>query len=97
MFQQSEITCLALAVPFIIVLIVPIWQRKLPWLPALYGGALLIVAAYVFTVVEGVALEAMFNVFEHVCYALAGVAFAVAAYRLPRCLRIADRGLRWKP
>lgn len=84
--------CLALAVPFVAALIVPVCQGKLPRVPALYLGILLIVAAYVFTLAEHIALNAVFNLLEHTCYMLAGLAFAAATYRLARISRSEGKG-----
>jgi hypothetical protein len=59
----------------------------------MYVGVGFMIGATVFTVVEGIAWAGGFNVLEHVCYALAGVSFAVACWRLVRT-EVADRGSR---
>lgn len=78
MFQESEVVILCLA-------LIACWIA-LPLLrdPALSGrialrlGFCLMVAAHIFTVVEGVAWNSVFNVLEHLAMAASGVAFALA-------------------
>jgi hypothetical protein len=41
---------------------------------------LLILGAYVFTAIEGVLWPDLFNVLEHLCYALAGLSFAAGCW-----------------
>ncbi|MHC4715653.1 MAG: hypothetical protein ACYS5V_01670 [Planctomycetota bacterium] len=81
MFQESEIICLAFGV---VVLAFLVAQRGLPRLPLIYAGIVLVVCAQVLTVAEGVVWPSVLNPLEHVCYALAGVAFAAGIWRLAR-------------
>ena len=84
MFQQSEIVCLALGMAFLTALYFLANQGKLPRLPILYGGVVLLFFAQVFTVAEDIAWAPVFNVLEHVCYALSGLLFAAGCWLLAR-------------
>ena len=87
MFQQSEIVCLALGIAFLTALYFLANQGKLPQLPLLYLGVVLLFFAQVFTVTEDIAWEPIFNILEHVCYMLAGLAFAAGTWKLARASR----------
>jgi len=81
-FQESEIASLAVAVAFIASAVFLHRVIRLPRLPILYAAIFTLMGGHLFTVVEGFwepgtfAYE-LFNVAEHVCYALSGVLLAV--------------------
>ncbi|NOY22146.1 MAG: hypothetical protein GXO70_01370 [Acidobacteria bacterium] len=53
-----------------------------PRFPFLYLGFFFMLLAYIFTVVEGVALPVFFNLAEHFCYALSGIFFLIGCLKL---------------
>lgn len=86
MFQANELMTLLLGMVGLVV----VWHllRGLPRATGrlLGGGYLAMLGASLFTVVEGVWLPGLFNLLEHIGYAVAGLAFALACWRLPRDL-----------
>ncbi|MBU0514568.1 MAG: hypothetical protein KJ621_07315 [Proteobacteria bacterium] len=86
MFQASELMTLILGLIGLVV----VWHllRCLPraTIRLFKGAYLALLGGYVFTVVEGVWLADFFNLLEHLGYAVAGLAFALACWRLPRDL-----------
>ena len=83
-FQDSEVVCLILTIIFALSMAILYRAERLPRLPLIYWAVALVVAAILFTVAEGLLWYSLFNALEHVCYALAGVLFAVACWRLAR-------------
>jgi len=81
-FQESEVVCLVFGAVFLGTMAFLNRQKKLPRLPALYAGVLLLFVSQVSTVAESFVWGFAFNLLEHVCYMLSGVAFALAAWRL---------------
>ena len=81
-FQESEVVCLVLALVFAVALVVLRRAERLPDLPLLYGAAGFMIAATIFTVLEGALWYSVFNILEHVCYALAGVFLALGCWQL---------------
>lgn len=85
MFQENEIVNLLIAFASIPVLFH--LGRRVRLAAAgnlLYIGFALILAAYVFTVVEGIFWHNAFNILEHLAEALAGFAFLGYVWRLRR-------------
>lgn len=76
MFQESEI--INLVIVFISIPILLSIRRKIlsQELRLIYPGFFLILAAYLFTVIEGVFWKDLFNLLEHASYAFAGLLFA---------------------
>ena len=87
MFQDSEVVSLALAIIFVVAIACLHRVMRLPRLPRIYAGAFFLVCANVFTVAEGVVWYGLFNTLEHLCYAAAGVSFALGCWLLPSTLR----------
>ena len=81
-FQESEVVCLVSALVFAVAFLVLRRVERLPDLPLIYGAAGFMIAATVFTVLEGAFWYGVFNVLEHVCYALAGVFLALGCWQL---------------
>ena len=78
--RESEVVNLVLAV--VSLLIFRTFYRTV-WLPKrglLWTGVGCIVAAYVFTVVEGLFWPVVFDTLEHLSYAAAGVCFGAASW-----------------
>ena len=82
MVQESEVVRLAQAIQFTVSVVALHRAIRLPRLPFIYAGAFLLVCANVFTVVEGLVWFELFNSLEHVCYATAGILFAVGCWSL---------------
>ena len=80
-FQESELVCLALAVPLSVPVFFLARAIRAP-LDLLMGAVASALAAAVFTVVEDIAFAEFFNLLEHICYALAGLLAAAGAWRL---------------
>lgn len=92
-YQPSEVADLILLIalgPVVIVLV----RRILPTFPtAAYVAFGAMLWSYSFTIAEGFASPDLFNVLEHLGYAVAGVAFAVA---LAQFRRIAHQSEGWE-
>lgn len=75
--QPSEVANLILFLAFGPVIIVAL-RRTMKVVPSMCYVALgAMLGAYVFTVAEGFIWPVALNLLEHVCYAVAGVAFAL--------------------
>ncbi|MFZ5774944.1 MAG: hypothetical protein ACOY3Z_05625 [Thermodesulfobacteriota bacterium] len=86
MFQESEIINLVLSL-FSLAIFIPFLRvYSLTGLRLFFVGFGLILAAQVFTVIEGVMANVFFNHLEHLCYGLSGILFAIA------CMRVAGAG-----
>lgn len=83
MFQESELFNLAFALLSIGFLSAfRLFRLQIPrFMAAGFGG---LVAAYLFTVLEGVYLKELFNFMEHLSYALAGICFCIGCLKLAR-------------
>lgn len=82
MYQESEIVDLLLVAFLSPIMATSVRAIQLPgkrWFIAAY---LALVTGYVFTVAEGFVWPDAFNVLEHAAYALSGVLFTVAVFRL---------------
>jgi TRAP-type uncharacterized transport system fused permease subunit len=83
LFQESELFNLAFALLSICFLYgLRLFRLQVPRF--MVAGFAAIVAAYVFTVVEGVWLKETFNFLEHLSYMVAGVCFFLACRDLAR-------------
>jgi len=86
-FQESEIVSLAVAVAFVASTAFLHRVIHLPRLPILYTAIFTLMGGHLFTVVEGFSAPGtlwyeLFNVLEHISYALSGVLFAVGCWAL---------------
>ncbi len=86
-FQESEIVSLAVAIAFTGSVAFLHRVIRLPRLPILYAAIFTLMGGHLFTVVEGFWVPGtfgyeLFNVSEHVCYALSGVLLAVGCWAL---------------
>lgn len=84
MFQESEIINLILSIGALCIFIPFLRTRGFAGLHLFLAGFALIIAAQIFTVVEGVVWESFFNHLEHLCYGVSGIFFALAVARLRR-------------
>ena len=82
MVQESEVVTLILAMAFVLCAVFFSKSTAVPRAPLIYTGIFFIICAYAFTVVEGLFWRELFNFLEHLCYALAGIAFAVGCWSL---------------
>lgn len=81
-YQPSEVADLILMLALGPIIIIAI-RRVMPRFPV--SGAVAFAAmlgGYVFTIAEGFWLPDAFNLAEHLCYAIAGIAFVVMLIRL---------------
>jgi|EPASupsiteSAE347_1022098.scaffolds.fasta_scaffold21172_2 hypothetical protein len=83
MFQESEILNLILSVASLGLFIPFLHKHRLAGLRLFFAGFGLILAAQIFTVLEGVFSYSFFNHLEHLCYGLSGLFFARGCLRLP--------------
>lgn len=84
MFQESEIINLILSIASLCIFIPFLRKHKLAGLRLFFVGFGLILAAQLFTVVEGVFWTSFFNQLEHLCYGLSGILFARGCLRFPQ-------------
>ena len=82
MFQESEIIALVVALVAAFLLFFLFARREIPKLGFFYAGFFCIVAASLFTVVEGVLWNDFFNVLEHACYLFSGLFFLLGCRAL---------------
>jgi hypothetical protein len=80
-YQPSELADLVLFVAFGPMIVVALRRTLSPVPSACYVALAAMLGAYVFTVAEGFVLPDLLNLLEHVCYAIAGVAFAAVLYQ----------------
>lgn len=81
MYQDSEVVNLIMS----IISLGIIWQfikKEIERLRYFYLGFGFMVLAYFFTVAEGFICQNLFNSFEHLSYAIAGLTFAAASFNL---------------
>ena len=91
MFQESELINLVLAV-FAVSIVSTFFLRRNRQYRFFYLGFALIVSALVFTVAEGIAYHHVFNLLEHLCYALAGLVFLLACRNLRQSAHAEETG-----
>jgi hypothetical protein len=83
-YQPAEIADLILLLALGPVILVSL-RRILPTVPsAAYVAFGAMLWSYVFTIAEGFAFPDLFNMFEHIGYAVAGIAFAVLVVQFGR-------------
>lgn len=82
MFQESELVCLALAIPLTIPIVLLTRDVRLPGVRLLVAAAVAALGATTFTVIEDAFWHQVFNTLEHTCYALAGVLAALGCWYL---------------
>jgi hypothetical protein len=93
-YQPSEIADLILLIALGPVIVVSL-RRVLPYIPRTAFWALgAMLCGYVFTIAEGFALPDLFNMIEHIAYAVAGIAFLLMALQFARVLSAGSRGQR---
>ena len=83
MIQQNEIIMLLLGIGCMIF----IWVNKhkvkrIPLSKTLIAGFYMLVAGYVFTIVEGFLLRDFLNVLEHICYTASSILVAVWCWKI---------------
>lgn len=87
MYQESEIVDLLMVLFLLPVMRASLGSIHLEGRRFFIAGYLAIIAAYVFTIVEGFWIEGVFNALEHLSYTVAGVLFALGALVLLRASR----------
>jgi hypothetical protein len=80
--QESEIINLVMGLSSVLIFVFIFRKMETPRLQVIYTGFFFIIAGYIFTVVEGIFWHKLFNILEHLSYALAGLSFAVGLRRL---------------
>lgn len=84
MIQESEIVALVFSAAAVLILY---FLLRTTWVPGrawFVAGFFLIVSAYVFTVIEDLWRHDLFNILEHLGYALSGLCFAIGARSVRR-------------
>ena len=76
MFQEGEIFNLLLVLVSLVIVLYEIKRRKIPGFQMFLWGFFFICSSRIFTVVEGLFWEDVFNILEHFSYAFAGFTFA---------------------
>jgi hypothetical protein len=85
-FEPSEIVNLVLLITLAPLVLMAV-RRVLPVTPkSVYVAVAAMSGAYVFTILEGFAFTDLFNLVEHSCLAVAGVAFLVCVVQVRRVL-----------
>jgi hypothetical protein len=84
MFQESEIVTLIMGIIGICILFTSVKRFRFPGAEYFKGGFTVLFLSYVFTVVEGVLWQDLFNLFEHFGYLFSGCLFAVGCARLSK-------------
>lgn len=85
-FEQSEVVCLFLALAFLVPAVFLARVTTIPRSRWFFAGIFFATGASVFTVIEGVFLEDIMNVIEHVCYASSATSFAAGCWLLGKDL-----------
>ena len=80
-FQANEVASFVFGIIAAFVVLTFILREKLPSLRFVYAGFFAILAANFFTVIEGVLWEKVFNLLEHLSYAVAALFFTVASWK----------------
>ncbi|VVB87018.1 Uncharacterised protein [uncultured archaeon] len=80
--KESEIVMLFLVFGAMLA-VAPIYRKKcLPKMSLIYAGFLFLIYGYVFTLLKDIFYYGLFNLLEHVSYAISGVVFAAGCLRL---------------
>ncbi len=91
MFNESEIINLLLGVVALIILFSVLKEVRLPGFKYFKTGFIILFFSYVFTVVEGICFKGLFNFLEHFGYALSGLLFAFACWKLSGAVQTNSR------
>jgi hypothetical protein len=83
MFQESELINLSVSLIAFGIVTLTIRKHEIPGFTLFYTGFCCIFAATLFTVIEGVFWNDLFNTLEHLSYGLGGVSFAAGCILLP--------------
>lgn len=83
-FQESEVVNLVVWAALLASMAFLQRQIRLPRMPLIYAAIFTLMAGHLFTVIEDIAFFGLFNVLEHVCYALSGLLFAAGCWLLAR-------------
>lgn len=81
-FQANEVASFVFGIIAAVIVLSFILREKLPSLRLVYAGFFAILAANFFTVIEGVLWGEVFNLLEHLSYALSALSFAAASWKL---------------
>lgn len=90
--EMSELLVLGLAIALTPLILITLREIAMPGRGLFAAAYLSIVAAFVFTVLEGIAAYELFNVLEHASYALSAVLMAAVAWRERRAWAPSERG-----
>ncbi|MBI5017645.1 MAG: hypothetical protein HZB55_19420 [Deltaproteobacteria bacterium] len=86
MVQENELINLLMGLAALPALLLLARHGRTPRLPFFYAGFGAVLAAYVFTIIEGLLWFDVFNLLEHLSLAASGLLFCAALSRLPRDL-----------
>ena len=84
MFQESEIITLLIGLMGLLIVVRFFKEGDIPGMNFLKAGCVMMVCAYVFTLVEGMFFESFFNVLEHFGYAASGLLFAAGFWKISK-------------
>ena len=79
MVLTNEVYQLLIAVVLAPLIIHGLLSVQLPGVRSIAVGVSAVAFAYVFTVLEGLSAQGLFNLIEHIMYAVAGIAFLVSS------------------
>jgi hypothetical protein len=91
MFNESEIINLLLGIAALFILFSILKNVELPHLNLFQRSFTILLFSYVFTVVEGVCYKSLFDFLEHLGYALSGISFSYACWKLSLTLKSNER------
>jgi len=94
MFEESEIINLILGLASLVIVYYETSKREIPKFQLFFAGFIFVVMARFFTVVEAVVLEEIFNILEHICYALSALLFAAGCISVSAKRTIERKGSR---
>lgn len=78
-FEQSELIGLIVAVPLLIAMLTFYRRINARYSAAICASAVFAFGAVLFTVMESITMEFLFNWLEHFCYAAASISLAIGA------------------
>lgn len=87
MIEPEELIMAIFGVVFVLVLFAQAKTLKIRELNVFLIGAVLLLSASIFTILEGILWKEVFNFIEHLGYASAGICFAVGCSLLGRRFR----------
>ena len=56
--------------------------KNLPGIRLLISGFFVLLGSWIFTVVEGILLEDLFNILEHICYTVGSILIGIWCWRI---------------